>query len=354
MIPYIILLAFVTITAYFGRRYGNNFIRHLSIFIVAIALILFAGLRDFRVGTDTGTYVMHFNASDSFSIVSERQDTGYYLLSWLARWFSDSYSMLLIMIALIVVPCYLSTIVRVVRRYETAVFLFITLGAYTFFFNGARQGIAAAICFLAIPFLLQRRLWPYIALIGIAITFHRTALIAIPLYWIASSEIRIQRLAILGIATAISVVFLNVFVNLATELLSDKFASYAEVSEGGGEIWVAFLVCQGILLYFFKQIVPDPNGWYARLLNIYLAGLVPALASTLSGVNPSGILRLHLFFSSTAILLWPMVFLQIRVSELRILLTIGFSAVTLAFFIMTTSAFSNLVPYRLNTSIFTW
>lgn len=354
MIPYIILLAFVTITAYFGRRYGNNFIRHLSIFIVAIALILFAGLRDFRVGTDTGTYVMHFNASDSFSIVSERQDTGYYLLSWLARWFSDSYSMLLIMIALIVVPCYLSTIVRVVRRYETAVFLFITLGAYTFFFNGARQGIAAAICFLAIPFLLQRRLWPYIALIGIAITFHRTALIAIPLYWIASSEIRIQRLAILGIATAISVVFLNVFVNLATELLSDKFANYAEVGEGGGEIWVAFLVSQGILLYFFKWIVPDRDGWYARLLNIYLAGLVPALASTLSGVNPSGVLRLHLYFSSMAILLWPMVFVQIRASDSKFLLAIGFFTVTLVFFIMTTSAFSKLIPYRLNTSIFTW
>ncbi|MDN7131513.1 EpsG family protein [Halomonas sp. MC140] len=354
MILYLLLLVFITVNSYLWRLVGGRGARRLSLFFTGGALVLFAGLRDRRVGTDTGTYIRHFYESNTFDIVLERQDTGYYLLSWFARTLSDSYSVLLLLIAVIVVGCYMTTITRVVKRYETALYLFVALGAYTFFFNGARQGIAASICFLAIPFLLERRMWPYIALVVVAAMFHRTALIALPLFWIASPQVRWQRLLILGVATVVIVAFLGIFVGYATALLSDKFATYAEVGEGGGEFTVAFLVGQGVLLYFFKHLVPDPDGWYGRLLNIYLVGLVPALASTLSGVNPSGVLRLHLYFSSMAILLWPMVFHQFGTTATRMLLAMGLLSITLIFFIMTTSSFSNLSPYYFNTSIFTW
>lgn len=351
MIPYLLLLVFVTTTAYFGRRVGNSVLRKASLAVIGLALTLFAGLRDSRVGTDTGTYVRHFYASDTFDIVAERQDAGYYLISWFARSLSESYAVLLVLIALIVVSCYLVTIARVVKRYESAIYLFVALSVYTFFFNGARQGLAAAVCFLAIPFLLERRLWPYVALVGVAATFHRTALIALPLYWLAAPQVNWRRLLAVAGATVVVVSFLGVFVDLASRLLSDKFESYAEVGAGGGEVWVAFLVGQGAALYHFKRLVPDPDGWYARLLNIYLIGLVPALASTISGVNPSGVLRLHMYFSPMAILMWPMVFRQFGVTPLRAILSIGFLAVTLGFFVLTTSTFSNLTPYRANAEL---
>lgn len=354
MIPYLLLLVFVTTTAYLGRRSGHLLIRKLSLLLVGAVLVLFAGLRDSQVGADTETYVGHFYSSGSFNIVSERQDIAYYILSWFARALSESYAMLLVLIALVVVGCYMTTITRVVKRYETALYLFVALSVYTFFFNGARQGIAAAICFLAIPFLLERRLWLYIFLVAVAATFHRSALVTLPLYWLASPHVRWQRLVALGAATVGMMAFLGAFVGLAADLISDKYARYAEASEGGGEVWVAFFVSQGALLYIFKFIVQDPDRRYARLLNIYLLGLVPAIASTLSSVDPSGLLRLHLYFTPMAILLWPMVFEQLGATAARGLLAMGFAAVTLLFFILTTSNFSGLVPYRLNTSMFTW
>lgn len=354
MIPYLSLLTFVTVTAYLGRRSGDKVVQGFCLFVVGGALILFAGLRDLRIGTDTGTYIRHFYASESFDIVTERQDFGYYVLSWFARWLSDSYAVLLVLIALIVVVCYMVTITRVVRQYEMALYLFVALSVYTFFFNGARQGLAAAICFLAIPFLLERRLWPYLALVAVAATFHKTALIILPLYWIASAQVRWTRLVILGFATLLTVAFLGVFVGLAADILSDKYARYADIGEGGGKIWMSYLVAQGALLYLFKPFVPDLGGRYARLLNIYLVGLVPAVASTLSAVDPSGILRLHLYFSPVTILLWPMVLEQFRTTAVRGLFLIGLVTVTLTFFVMTTSTFSHLIPYQLNESIFIW
>lgn len=355
MTPYLLLLLFIVVIAYAGRRSGSLGVRRLSVGTVMVALVAFAGARDYRVGTDTGNYVWIFTRSDSFASVRDRgSEFGYGLLSWLARSISDSYTVLLLLIAALVVACYVPTIVKLTRRYETALYLFITLGAYTFFFNGARQGIAAAICFAAIPFLLQRRLIPYVLTVAVAATFHQTAWIALVLYPLASQRVDWRRLVALGAATVVLVAFLQVFVGLAADLLDDKFAAYAEEGEGGGQVWVAFLVCQGAMLYLFKDKVRDPEGHYGRLLNIYLIGLVPALASTLSGVNPSGLLRLHLYFSSVAILLWPMVFLQFRATPLRGLLALGFACVTMLFFMLTTSTFSGLTPYRMNQEFFAW
>lgn len=348
MIAYVVLLAVVTVLAYFGRVSGNSALRAASLLAIGALLVLFAGLRSSEIGTDTGRYVAQFYSGMSFSAIFERHDFGYFMLSWFARFISDSYAILLLLIAMIVVSCYMRTIIRVVERYESGLYLLIVLGVYTFFFNGARQGIASAICFMAIPFLLERRVWPYLALVVLAAFFHRTALIALPLFWVASPQVRLRRLVALGVATVLLLVFLRVFVDLAASVLSERYAYYADIGDGGGELWVAFLVGQGFLLYYFKSVIPSSNTWYARLLNIYLIGLVPALASTISGVDPSGVLRLHFYFSSTAILLWPMVFRQFGGTPFRGILSVGFLAVTLGFFVLTTSAFSDLTPYRFN------
>lgn len=332
----------------------NLFPRMACLGLGSTALILFAGLRDSKIGTDTGNYVRFFYFSNNIDYVLEKRDIGYFLISWFARSMSDSYASVLTLIALIVVSCYLITITRVVKRYETAVYLFIALGAYTFFFNVARQGVAASICFFAIPYLLKRRFWPYIALVLIATTFHRSALIALPLFWVASPKVKWQHLAVLAGATVALVAFLKVFVNLATILLSENFETYAEVGEGGGKVTVAFLLGQGALLYYFKRFVPDPHGWYGRLLIIYLIGLVPSIASSLSAVNPSGLLRLQMYFCSTSILLWPQVFDVGRLGPLRGVLLYSFLAITIAFFIFTTLTFSNLTPYEINSQLIPW
>lgn len=352
MTPYLLLLVFVTCLAYLGRRSGHTLIRWASLWMVGAALVLFAGLRDFRVGLDTGNYVRHFRSSESFdSVARGNMEIGYNFLSWLARSISDSYSVLLLLIATLVVACYLPTIVKLSRRYETALFLFITLGVYTFFFNGARQGIAAAICFAALPFLLQRRAWPYFFTIAFAVLFHKTALVALPLYFLAAPRISAVRLGLLAAAAAVLMVFLRALVGLAAGLLDDKFAGYAEAGEGGGTVMLTFLLGQGAVLLFMKRLVrPDQRELYCRLLNIYLIGLVIAVAAVMSSVNPSGLLRLHIYFSPMAILLWPIVFQQFANTSMRGLVALGFLIVTVGFFALTTTTFSNLTPYRINST----
>lgn len=353
MTPYLILLFSITTLAYFGRRHGSRGVQKLSLILIALLLVLFAGLRNRTVGTDTGTYISLFMRFGSPGDLFFTPEIGFNALRILTKTISDNYLVHLTAIASVVVICYLTTIARLIKRYEIAIFLFLALGTYTFFFNGARQGIAAAICFLALPWLLERKPKQYFLLIGVAFLFHKTAFIAAPLYFIAVSRVGWRQ--VLGVITGAVIfsLFLVVFVQIAVVLFGDKYSGYAVATEeGGGRVTTLFLVFQGILLYIIKPKTSECSEVYNRLLNIYLIGLVPIVGATVSNVNPSGILRLHLYFSGAAILLWPIIFTSWKDTRKRIVLSISFAIFFIIYFTLTTSSFSRFVPYQINQSIF--
>lgn len=350
MTPYILVMILTVAIAHFGRISNDTVTRRFSIGAVTFALVAFAGLRSVRVGTDTGAYKYFFTRSQIPGAL-DGVESGFRVLLWGIRSWTDSFPAVLLATALIVIGLYIVTILRTTPRYETAIFVYLTLGTFTFFFNGARQGIAAAICFAALPFVLQRRPFAYLSVIALASLFHQTAWIAAIIYIVASPRVGFARLALLAGATILTVAFLQIFVNFAADLLDDKYVVYAEAGEGGGVVWVAFLVCQGVALYMFRNVVRPSREYYDRLLNIYLFGLVPALASTISGVNPSGVLRLHIYFSSVSILLWPVVFYYLNHSPNRFIISLGFLSVAFLFFVLSTSSFSDLTPYSLTSEL---
>lgn len=353
MTPYLILLAFVTVTAYFGRCYGSLGIQRFTLALSGLMLILFAGLRNRSVGTDTGNYIGWLKVITSLdSVWSFPVEKGFTFLVLIASQLSNNYAILLTFIALICVICYLLTIIHLIPRYETALFLFITLGSYTFFFNGARQGIAVAICFLALRFLLERKAMSYMLLVLLATFFHKTAIIALPLYYLASNQVGWKQIIAVIFCSAIMAISISMFSQLAASFIDEKYATYGQEGEGGGLIKTLFLLGQATLFLFFLRQASTTNSYYPRLLNIYLIGLIPAIASMISSVNPSGILRLTTYFSHTAILLWPMIFSSFQIRGNRVIVSICFLLLTLAFFILTTITFSDLTPYRLNTEFF--
>lgn len=279
-------------------------------------------------------------------------EVGYTALVWLTRLLSNNYAALLLAIASIVVVLYLSTIIRFVDRYEFGVYLFIVFGSYTWLFNGARQSIAGAICFWALQFVIARRLVPYVACVAIAMLFHKTAIIALPIYFLATADLKLRRL--IGIAAAIILlaVFVKVFVGFASQFLDDRFASYSAQRSSGGEVVTAYLTGEAFLFLWLRKKITVNLELYDKFLNIYLVALVPAYVTVISGVDPSGLMRLATYFSGAEILLWPMIFREVRRTRQRGLVGMSFLVVTIAYFILTTNGFANLTPYRINSGLF--
>lgn len=353
MTPYLVVLFCAVAAGALGRRYGSDGAKRVNLAFVGCLLIFFAGFRHRAVGTDTGTYISWLTRVTSFEEALEFEtEVGYNLLVWFSSSFSDSYALLLVVIGVLVVGCYLTTIATLVKNYEFAVFVFISLGVYTFFFNAARQGIAVALCFAALPWLLKREAVPYFLLVAGAALFHKTAIIAAPLYFFARPNVGLKDIFMVVVGTAVLAASISNLALFVASFLDDRFASYGQEGSGGGYVQVAFLAVQGMLLLLFKEQIKEHRDWYNRLLNIYLLGLIPAFASIVASVNPSGILRLTAYFSHASIVLWPMVLVSYSRMRNRVIFLLGFLVPAVVYYVLTTSSFSGLYPYRLNSSLF--
>lgn len=354
MLPYLTVLLTVTFVTYLARCYGSKGVRILALIFSGLVLIVFAGFRDYSIGTDTYNYIGFLREITSFQDVFDfRLELGFNFLVFISGWASEGYLIFLTLIAIVVVSCYMITIFRLSNNFDVAVFLFISLGSYTFFFNGARQGLAAAICFFALRPLLERRAISYFFIVSIAVLFHKSAIVAFPLYFLARPKVGARELLVLGIGLLAALSLGAVIGHFAVNFIDEKYASYTEAGEGGGRIKLAFLVLQGILFKLLeRQVFQELRESYARLVNVYLIGLVPAGVSVLSGLNPSGVLRLTVYFEHSAILLWPMILLGFQSSKRKLIFTLSFMSLVALYFVLTTSSFSNLVPYRINSELF--
>ncbi len=351
MIPYLLLLLTVSVVAFAGHIQRDQALRRLSAFVIAVMLVLFQGLRSPLVGTDSGNYVSTFLKVGSIADIWQTPEIGYNALMVAVMAVSNQYAALFLAISLIVVANYVRTILRLVERFDEAIYALVALGVYTFSFNGARQGIAASICFLALPHLLERRPLRFAAFIGVAMLFHTSAVVALMFYVVGTARTSWVQIALAIVGTVAASFLISDIGSFAGSVLNDRYAQYTEASEGGGTFTFMFLLVQGAALGTLKYFVNDSDGKINRLLNIYLFGLIPPALCVLSSANPSGLFRLQLYFTQVAVLLWPMILSRIPSLHNRMALKIPLLLGLLMAFTLATSQPGNLTPYELNPEI---
>ncbi|HCV05710.1 MAG: hypothetical protein CMF22_13380 [Idiomarinaceae bacterium] len=352
MLPYLLLLFFTSGLTLVIKKYGSDDLYRGTVFFVAAALISFAGLRDFSVGTDSGTYVRQFERFILEPEIFKTSEFGYNLLMFLASILSDQYFVLFTIIALLVVSFYFLAISKLTQNFPLAVFIFVSYGTYTFFFNGARQGIAAAICFYALTCLLTQRIKNYFLLVLLASLFHHTALIMLPIYFMVARKVNLLFLIYIFAAGGLISLLLTPFIESAAPLINDRYIVYSKQMEAaGGGVTALFLLFQGLVFYSLRKWIQKNVELYNVLLSIYLMGLVPVIITVLSNLNPSGIFRMHVYFTPVSAILWPLVIESIRNKNERLVLYLFFVLFSMLYFTLSLTSFSHLTPYRLNNEV---
>lgn len=188
MVPYILVLSFVMFWVVLEQKIFNR----KSFWMPLLVLALFAGIRNSSVGTDSPTYVRNFidNLDFNYFIFKENIEFGYQFLEYGLLHLTTNYFWLFFLTALAVVFCYLKIIRKYSVDYNFSIYLFITLGTYTFFFNGMRQGLAMAIFVLTTQYLIEKKYLPYILICFFASFFHISALAMIPFYFLVHVNIK--------------------------------------------------------------------------------------------------------------------------------------------------------------------
>ncbi len=154
-----------------------------------ILLFLLMGLR-YPGGVDATRYcAIHEYFTESGSTVSVVQEhvpleTGYLYYSKALATIFNSPQALMLSQALIVVLCSYYFISRYANDAFLAVLLFVTIGDFAFHLIGFRQSIAMGVCLLAVPAAERKKWLQYGLLLLLAFTFHRSALVFIPFYFL--------------------------------------------------------------------------------------------------------------------------------------------------------------------------
>lgn len=350
MLIYFLCLIVVTISAAISQRPGNDKIRTGFFSAVAFAvLVLVAGFRNRSVGTDTEAYISGFENLRTFADVWKESslEPGYLILTAMTRSLSNEYWVLLSAIAVIVVFCFLRSIYSFSDNPALSLFVFITMGYYTFFFNGARQGLALAIYALAIGPLIQGNFKKYAFWVLLAFCFHKSAIVALPLYFLFRQNNTYLFVFQMVAGATIAILFFGTFLDIGA-LISDKYMIYQELEATGGKFLTLFYVLLSAFFLYYRNAIPlTERKVYDYFLNMLIFGSTIYVVVSFSGGYVE-LTRLAIYFQISAMFLWPIVLRNIRKSQKRFLIEYAFLAGHIGYFYVFFNKMGRLVPYQFN------
>jgi hypothetical protein len=349
MLIYFVLLFVVTLSVYLSQKANSRAVRFLLYFAAFASLVLVSGLRDSSVGTDAGNYVHIFQSISGLPDVRNVSgEPGVPLLAWFGKLIYDNYVTLFTLVAIVVTLCFLLGIRKLSVDPAISVFVLLASGAYYFSFNGLRQGIAIAVLFLAIGFIYHRKFWAFLLCVTVASMFHISAVMFLPTYFIVPRKNDFRYNAMVFGAVVVSVLFFSELVGLAGRL-NPRYLVYGEVGRlSRGLAYAASVVAIGLFFLYFKRYVQQHRPWYDLLLNVYLLGIVVTVVAVFRTTYVSGVMRMNSYFTTSQILLWPIVFANLEGSRHRGLILFTFVLLYLVYYGILLSRFSNLTPYSFN------
>ena len=249
MIPYILV---VTFPLFVGMLYKNRVkdkglsredpkcqkMLHRYILLAAIPMFFLIAFRNQSIGADTNGYLNNFKNTinipwDTLE-ESSRMEYGYLIFVKLLTYITNEP----LVFQIIYTAIYLWAVTDFVKQLEEEHFLFLflfgSLGSYTFMFTGVRQCLAISICLLSFRFVKKRKLIPFALLILLAFQFHKSCVLFIVAYLIYPRKLSVLNvLAYIG-ATSFAVLYLGELQNWLNDQLD---YDYGIEGETGGIIF---------------------------------------------------------------------------------------------------------------------
>ena len=129
-------------------------------------------------------------ALDYFLQVVDRTEIGFRSLMEVSILCGGGFRMVMAVTSLLVLSSVFAAIVRQSRWPALAAFLFVAGGSYALSLNVVRQYVAIGFCLVALDFAVRRRLVPFAVCVFVGSTFHCSALMLLPVWFLVKLDIR--------------------------------------------------------------------------------------------------------------------------------------------------------------------
>lgn len=322
----------------------NDKTEDVGLMIFTLIVLFFTCCRSRYLGsTDTVKYYSLIKLSYSFDSLRlfldySESEKGFIIWIWtLSRIFIDPQIIMIINAALIFLPT-----VFFIKKYSDDVyfscFLFITFCTYRFSLQGMRQSMAMAVCLVALDFANKRKFLPFVLFVLLAMTFHKSAIIFFPVYFIFEFGRKNKDKMPLIICTSLTLVFAGgAFLGIANSYMGDK--GYGEILAGGLPTSMIYLLLFAGIIITYKKFRDD----YFKISMAYMTIVSIAFYFTRYTVAHAAE-RIGYYFQFSLMITIPQVLSFINVKEKTIYKFIVI-LVIFALYIYQLSG-SDLIPYK--------
>lgn len=233
-------LFIVLILAFFARYFAMPVTtgivmlkpNRLLILMATTSLVLVSGFRN-NIG-DTYFYMHAFKVTDfNWGYIRNSKDVGFSILQMILKVYTDNPQVLIFITALITNILIVAVLYKYSRMIELSLYVYIASGMYLVSMNGVRQYLTAAIIFTATKYILDGNWKKYFLIVLFASTFHQSALVLIPIYFVVRRKAWSTITFILLLLAVLIVIGFNQFAEAFFATIGDtQYGHYKDFQEG--------------------------------------------------------------------------------------------------------------------------
>lgn len=284
-------------------------------FVTFSAVIFFAGLRSDVA--DTTAYIKMYDAyqvgfSGIFDVLKESDQPGFVLLSiFIKTYISQEYNVWFFIIASISGLSMMYGIYRYSENFGMSAFLFMTSCNFTWMFNGIRQYLVVSVLFACTFLIKERKFIKYCIIVLILTTIHKTAIIMIPVYFLAINKPWHKTTAIIIVGILLCMIFADRFLNIFTEVMASSsyaegYQEFSKTDDGVNIITIFISLIPVIISFLFRKQLEKEND--NEIMNIATNMSILAVCMyIISKITRSGVLvgRMAIYFTTYNLILLP-------------------------------------------------
>lgn len=306
MILHFCVLAIACVMAILFDNSKKKSLRTIVLFLLTLGLSLFIGYRRLNMGIDTFTY---YNMYRSNRFDFDLTEISFPLIISICNRLGLNYSLFFTILAFITLFGFIFFVFRKIEiDHSLYIFLFISSFSYLYMTSAVRFFMAMAFAIIAAFYYSQKNYKTTIVMFLIALSFHFTIIIVIPVLFIANIK-SFKKYFTLLFFLALFFLLSNFIISQLKSLLPLKYAYVISKADNSFGISTLKLSVEFILFYICKNKITDYKEFYE--LNLRILGF-----SIVYDLFPLAY-RSIWFFKFPVWFLWPILLLNLKKSESR-------------------------------------
>ncbi|KRN88438.1 EpsG family protein [Ligilactobacillus ceti] len=291
--------------------------KKIYITIVSMQLFLILALRDVTVGYDLDNYIAGYNYINTLNfremlatlklghanlIYPFKYESGYVVFNWIVGHLGFDFHSFLIIVAGICITSITIFIYKYSDNVMLSYIIYLGIGGYIYCFSILRQSLALAIVLLSVTYILDEKYYRAMMFIILAVTFHITAILFIPLlilrkFKITNKLYRIYLYVVVLIFLSSYQLYSRVILPFLNSIGDQR---YTHLNFQINNMMIVLLFLSGIIYFFVK------DKFYNNTKNNFmLAAFSMATLYEIFGLYNDGLARGIIYYMIFSIIVIP-------------------------------------------------